>query len=326
MRHAVFPKKPHLISDRPRHPRTARLVSLGLVAALLTGACGSSEKTTFEDIVAKANDASVPAYARCSAMGDLARKGERAVDPLRRLTRDPNTRVAHCAREKLAGIKDPEAVDELVGLLTAKDHGLVVAATEALGSIGSPAAVRPLMGLLQSSDGAVVVASVEALAVIRDTRALPAIEKLALQPGTTVTSEKAAAAVRRAAVVALGRIGDKSCQDTLVALLESGDGAGQAGTALTRIFHKDVRPLLPLLDDSRHIALAYALVDAGQEGTEDALATALLTYGDLSLAEYYLNCGNGRLEHAARVWADRNGYTVTTTPGLGGGGQWGSAD
>lgn len=60
------------------------------------------------------------------------------------------------------------------------------------------------------------------------------------------------------------------------------------------------------------------------DGTEDALVSALHRYGDdVELAEYYLNCGNGKLERAAEKWADDHGYTVFTHPGTGGG-QWGS--
>jgi hypothetical protein len=47
-----------------------------------------------------------------------------------------------------------------------------------------------------------------------------------------------------------------------------------------------------------------------------------MTYGDVDLAEYYLNCGNRTLEKAAHTWASQHGYTVYTTPGSGGG-QWG---
>jgi hypothetical protein len=99
--------------------------------------------------------------------------------------------------------------------------------------------------------------------------------------------------------------------------------SGPAGRALTKIFAHRVGHLLPLLRDPANVRLAYALVDLGRPGTEEALVTVLMRHGDVTLAEYYLNCGNNQLERAAHRWAAAHGYTVTQMPGVPGN-EWGS--
>ena len=200
-----------------------------------------------------------------------------------------------------------EAVVPLCALLKVRNDRVAECALQALARVHDPKAV-------------------EALAAIGDPRAVPAIGRLALHRGATPAADQDGRAVRRAAVAALGNLGDRGARPTLVTVLRTDPTvARSAGTALARIYRKDVRPLLTLLDDAGNITLAYALVDVGQKGTEDALETALLTYGGLDLAEYYLNCGNHQLENAAETWADQHGYTVYSTPTYGSGGaQWGS--
>jgi len=277
--------------------RVAALAALVAVVAVLASACGGESA---DDILAKARNTDLSPAERCSAISDMAFwsfEEDDAVAPLRELAEDPNDKVARCAVETLGNLDNPDAVDAaadaLVSLLEDDDPRLATAVLKALGPIGDASAVEP-------------------------------IERLALRHGTTPAEDKAGRELRRAAVVALGRIGSPHARSTLVRVLSTdAPNREAAGTALARIFQRDVTPLLPLLDERRNISLAFALVDVGQKGTEDALVTTLNRYGDLRLAEYYLNCGNGTLEKAARAWADRHGYTVMTSPGSGGG-QWGS--
>lgn len=287
---------------------------------LLLSACGGS----VQDTIAKAQDSGLTPAQRCSAIRDLASEGARGVAPLGALAADPDPEVATCARESIADVDDPAAAKALEGLLASTDAGVLVSAADALGKIGKPTSTPSLASLLTSPDRRVVLAAVEALGRIGDPRAVPALNKVALRRGSTRAEERASRKARQAAVVALGDIGDAAARSTLVRVLSTDPVSSRAaGTALARIYEPDVTPLLPLLQKRGNIALAYALVDVGQKGTEGALVTALHRYGDLDLAEYYLNCGNDRLESAAVTWAGNHGYTVFTQPGVGGG-QWGS--
>ncbi|HWJ08198.1 MAG TPA: hypothetical protein VNS46_02420, partial [Nocardioides sp.] len=121
-------------------------------------------------------------------------------------------------------------------------------------------------------------------------------------------------------------IGDPEARAALVKVLSTDPAISRdAATALARIYRNNVTPLLPLLDDPRNLSLAWALVDVGQAGTEDELIAALNSYGGVGLAEFYLNCGNRKLEDAAEAWAEAHGYSVTTFPSYGSGRpDWGS--
>ena len=307
-------------SDVPFQRFCRRAGALTAAAVLLLSACGGS----IEDTVAKARDAGLTPAERCTAVRSLADEGARGVGPLGQLAADPDARVATCAKDAIASIDDPGAAKALQGLLASTDPGVLVSAAGALGNIGKPASTPSLVSLLTSPDRRVVLAAVRALDRIGDPSAVPALDEVALRRGATRAEERASRKVRKAAVVALGDIGDAAARPTLVRVLSTDPVASRdAGTALARIYEPDVRPLPPLLDKRSNIALAFGLVDVGQKGTEGALVRALHRYGDLDLAEYYLNCGNDKLEDAARQWAGDHGYTVFTQPGVGGD-QWGS--
>lgn len=297
-----------------------RAAALAATTALVVSGCGSS----LEDDISRAKDTSLSAVSRCSAMDEVAREGEAGVATLHQLAQSKDQRIARCATTALAGITDAEAVDELLPLLADHRQDVVVSATTALGRIGDRDAVKPVERLLDSRDAIVVIASLHALQRLGDRRSAPAVERVALRPTSTTAADAEWRTARRLAVTALGILGNPSSRGTLVQILSSNrPDARMAGTALVQVFRRDVTSLLPLLQNPSNIALAYPLVDIGQRGTEDALATALMSYGDLDLAEYYLNCGSRQLEHAARTWAGIHGYTVFTQPGYGVGGQWG---
>ena len=307
-------------SDVPFQKFARKAVALVAAVILLASACGGSVEGT----IAKARDAALTSAQRCSAIRDLAFEGARGVAPLGQLAGDPDPEVAKCAKEAIANVDDPHAAKALETLLSSADPGVLVSAAGALGNIGKPSSTPSLGSLLTSPDSRVVVAAAQALGRIGDPSAVPALDAVALRHGTTRAEERAVRTGRMAAVVALGDIGDAAARPTLVRVLSSDPSAARdAGAALAKIYEPDVRPLLPLLEKRSNIALAFGLVDVGQKGTEGALVRALHRYGDLDLAEYYLNCGNAELENAAQQWAGDHGYTVFTRPGVGGN-QWGS--
>jgi hypothetical protein len=61
----------------------------------------------------------------------------------------------------------------------------------------------------------------------------------------------------------------------------------------------------------------------GKTGTEPKLVNALNKYGNVTMAEDYLNCGNTTLEEGAQAWAKKRGYSIISTPGSHGGPIWG---
>lgn len=53
-------------------------------------------------------------------------------------------------------------------------------------------------------------------------------------------------------------------------------------------------------------------IGRGKDGTEPALISALRARGTKGKAETYLNCGNTKLEAAAKQWARDHGYSIQT--------------
>jgi hypothetical protein len=63
---------------------------------------------------------------------------------------------------------------------------------------------------------------------------------------------------------------------------------------------------------TRILLLAIKL---GIHGSEDDLVAVLFEYGDVSMAEDYLNSGSNELSDGGRQWAYKNGYHVFPGPG-----------
>ena len=53
----------------------------------------------------------------------------------------------------------------------------------------------------------------------------------------------------------------------------------------------------------------------GDESSIPELSSLLMRFGDKTLAEDYLNCGNGRLADAAAAWGREHGLNVKTGAG-----------
>lgn len=122
-------------------------------------------------------------------------------------------------------------------------------------------------------------------------------------------------ALRVAAARSLGRIGDVRATKALVGLLGDSATRRAAVVALVAIHRDDAGPLTRYLRSRATVAVFRPLIRIGQNDTVDPLVTALERFGNTTMAEIYLNCGQPRLEKAARRWARDHGYIVV--PGFG---------
>jgi hypothetical protein len=93
---------------------------------------------------------------------------------------------------------------------------------------------------------------------------------------------------------------------------------------------KDPRAVSALLAalmerETAAIAGAYTFfIERGEPGSEDALIETLGKTGNENMAQKFLNCGNTKLQQAARSWATSRGYRIFGIPS-GGHVEWGSA-
>jgi len=332
-----------------------RWTAICIAALLVVAACSSGTPTetptarptvgtTSTELIAALSDSD--AEIRLAAAERLAKVGDAtAVPALARATLDDETEVALAAVEALAAIGGDGATDALVALTaTIPEFGhweaedRFVAAIEALGRVRGAAAIGRLLELAVDEemrgtawlavDEAVeglTAADVPAVAAALDHEATAVRLEAIACLGTIGGSDAAEALIgqvgssdpeiRMAAIDALGEAGDAEATATLVKALSDDDALAAASHALVEIYRDDATPLLKYLKSKGTVKVYFALIRIGQKGTEEALVTALGKFGSKDMAVDYLNCGNAKLEKAARAWASKHGYTVITLPG-----------
>lgn len=224
---------------------------------------------------------------------------ERGLDKLILYVQDLNLNwfARFYAAGLLARISDPRSVQALVDALeNAGDLEItpMYAIMDALGELGDPAAIPALMDILENESDALGADAVEAMAKIGGAEILPILIN-ALQDGGME--------VQKAALDSLNGMGDEALASLLDAIAA---------------------------EDIEIIARAHLFfISRGEAATEGLLVQALMDYGTKGMMITYLNSGNERLEDAARIWAEENGYLVIEfeIPDLGSGSvTWGSGN
>jgi len=87
-----------------------------------------------------------------------------------------------------------------------------------------------------------------------------------------------------------------------------------------------VSALLAALEKHDMIIIASAIsffIKRGDTGSEDRLIEALDKFGNKEMAEQLLNCGNSKLNDAARKWGLNHGYAIDTRADVSGMIKWG---
>ena len=189
------------------------------------------------------------------------------------LYHDKVARVSDAAIKSLTQIGGKACADLLIPVLEDEDSDLRISAITALGKIGDESHVEPLIKLLTGTYGSVADTTIEAL-ISLGSKAVPALaaELNSRQNQSTRI------------VYILCNIDDPQAYDVLAARCDG---------------------------DPQFVAENYKLfIKRGHAGDEVMLVEALMSCGTESMAEDYLNCGNGTLEDAAKEWADQNGYYV----------------
>ena len=234
--------------------------------------------------------------------------GPAAIPALTGAVGSPDAKIALAATTAL-GRRGPAAIPGLAKSVRSPHADAALAAVTALGRLGAPA-LDPLLAALGDKRSAIRVAAASALG---------GFGKPALKPLFAALKHKDAA-LRVAAATSLGQIGDRAATSPLIAALadakvaqEHGGDRGlfhEASAALASIHRGDATALVKYLKVQKTVGVYYALIRIGQADTRSALVTALRKFGDVSMAEEYLNSGEPTLEKTARDWAKAHGYTV----------------
>lgn len=242
-----------------------------------------------------------------------------------------------CDAASALGLRKAEAaVDVLIDALSGPAEDCMASA---LGQIGDPRAVEPLLDAMADEcegfdrklrdDDTYDVKDV-CLDFQSADDALIAIGNAAVDPLLALAGVGAEPQAELAVVV-LGEVGDSRAETYLVERLANYRSSTRetiepefvrrrAAEALAKIFRSHVESLLPRLQSQSTVGIAYGIIGLGQSSTEPDLIRALQTFGDLPLAEFYLNCGRPSLEAAATDWGVEHGYTLRyPLPRIGGG-------
>ncbi len=211
-----------------------------------------------------------------TALGIYYAHDSAIVEPLIAALRDPDPKVREAAAGVLGYIKDSRAVEPLIAALGDKDYFVRGTAADALARFNDPRVVEPFIAALKDPDSKVREGAATALGNIEDSRAV--------EPLIVTLSDKASA-VRGSAAGALGQINNPRAVEQLLAIF------------------KDKK--LDLIAGAHKF-----FIKRGEVGTEAVLVEALEAYGNSSMAEDYLNCGNSILEAAGKKWASKHGYTI----------------
>ncbi len=240
-----------------------------------------------------------------SAMSALGLIGAtEAVPRLAAIAVDPATGLdREAAAEAIEAIGEPAlpALTEALDKATGTRAPAVVAL---LARLGDPA-LDILVTTLRDRRLGVRTAAAEALSGFGDAAVTPLIAALDGRGAELVS----------AAARSLGEIGDDRATKSLVGLVGDPDTRRAAVGALVRIHRDDATPLVRYLRSRATVGVYRPLIRIGQKDTVPALVTALERFGSETMGETYLNCGEPRLEEAAKRWAKAHGYIVT--PGMG---------
>lgn len=199
---------------------------------------------------------------------------------LRRLSRPSRESERHRAIGKLADLRSPLAVEELVTALEDVSPAVREGAARALGEIGDARALPALIARLHDPAAGLGDIAAEALSRIGDRAAVPPLMEAAAGPDATV---------RLAALRALGRLADPRAVPTLLAAIDpahpaTSEAACEALTATAATLSEhDARqaaaPLLPLLAGGTprglRLAAARALESLARHGPSASVYKAV---------------------------------------------------
>ena len=263
------------------------------VVAVALGEIGDNRAV--EPLIRVLKDSQLGAAEALGKIGD-----KRAVQPLIKTLQDNEPWVRVAAAEALGHIGDKRAVEPLIRVLEDENEYVRRAAAEALGKIGDKRAVEPLiLQVLKEEKEYSCKTGIEALVKIGGKRAIePLVQLLSAERWKTGLTYSRSFAVRQAAAVALGMLGDERAVEPLVIeCLRQGrmpggrnDEVYKAATeAMNKIDDKKiVEPLIKVLKNeyalSRRIAVEY-LGERGDDRVVEPLIQVLRGDEDLTVRQ-----------------------------------------
>ena len=261
--------------------------------AAYTAALSRSAAELMEDLHSRDEFVRLAAATR---LGEI--KGPDLVRPLSAAMADAVYDVRVAAARSLAGLRDPAATEPLWGALLNSDYAIRVAAARALVKMHDLEAIRPML-LVAPSTGEPMYAAL----LTYGEQAIPILISCLKDPDRRPS---AAAVLARLGSPAIGPL------TAQVAPQENKRARMAAAWALSQM--EDERASIALDEafrkqDFELLAAAYSrFIRPPRQGSEKVLVQALLSEGDLGMAEAYLGSGNPVLKRGAEEWFRKSGY------------------
>ncbi|MFZ0962033.1 MAG: HEAT repeat domain-containing protein [Terriglobia bacterium] len=238
------------------------------------------------------------------AVQALIKIGAPAVEPLIAALTDSRDYVRENAMDALAGIKDPRAIEPLIALFPVSGN----VQSEVRGTLtkfGAPTR-EPLIAAMKSSDARIRDGAADTLGSLADPRSIDALADALMDPDVFVSQDAARA---------LAEIKDPRVVEPALAFLMNTNDLRYYNTrelVVEMLIRLNDPRAVGTLQKTGHISSAvYELIETSEPGSEDALIAALNEFGTVEIARDFLNCGNSKLEEAARAWVAEHGYKVT---------------
>lgn len=245
--------------------------------------------------------------------------------------KDKDSNVRYKAAKELRKRMDSRSIEPLIDALREIDSDVRREAAEALeqmagfGKINDTRVVVPLIAILRdkNEEARVKQCAVGSLGFIlsrtnfgkgNDTRIIESLIESLKDENSDI---------RKRAVSVIGKIKGARFVELLIDALEDEDTRVQHEAAEALEDHAyigdglDNEPLITVLKEKNLKVIAKArafFIRKGIPDSEASLVEALWHYGDLEMANDFLNCGNEQLRKEAGSWARVKGYVIVPSP------------
>ena len=230
--------------------------------------------------------------------------GVPAVDSLIALLKNESDQVRGSVVYALGEINDERAIEPLIQVLKDEESWVRSCTVQTLGKFDDTRIIEPLISVFNDQDWEVYGSAKEILTRI----GIPAVEALLT---ASIGEDRQTCSVAEDCLASMG--------EPIVSILIShlNDEIPQKRWEASAILGKMNSLQLDIFSDAIFeskldvIANAYLYyIVKGFEDSEPLLIKALNAYGNVEMAEDFLNCGNANLNEAAVKWANKHGYQI----------------
>lgn len=279
---------------------------------------------------------------RESAKSALVSLGTLSTDPLIASLTDDNTEFISYVNNILLQIKDPNLMDILISSLNNQDFRIRKNSAHLLGKLKNNRSIYPLLEASKEVNLEVRKEALNSLLDIKFDLGWKNDKRVVNKLISSLNDKDAK--VRELTLMCLYEIKEHQVVEGLLKALKDSDPGVQEKAIMGLMFIRDPKHIDIIFDLAKNefgkvqkMALSYLgsinpkndifskailsdnnlkkisnnyklFIICGAGGTEEVLIYAMERFGNITMAEDFLNCGNNKLKQAAEKYADKHGY------------------